>query len=105
MITKKSIWISTILISIFVIIGCSKKEEQYKTGELKPKESTTDTSNVLTLKPKPINYDSMLVVVSELVDAIKNNPNDIDLEELEGAEAYIQPCFYTDVDFPEELRA
>jgi hypothetical protein len=79
MITKKSIWISTILISILLMIGCSKKEEQYKTGELKPKESTTDTSAVLTLKPKPINYDSMLVVVSELVEAIKNNPTNVDL--------------------------
>jgi hypothetical protein len=79
MITKKSILISTILIGIFLVIGCSKKEEQYKTGELAPKESTTDTSDVLTIKPKPINYDSMLVVVSELVDAIKNNPTNVDL--------------------------
>lgn len=79
MIKKKPIWISTILISIFIIIVCGKKEEQYKTGELTPKESTTDTSDVLTIKPKPINYDSMLVVVSELVEAIKNCPTDVDL--------------------------
>lgn len=68
-----------LFICMALLIVCSKKEEQYKTGELTPKESTTDTSDVLTIKAQPINYDSMLVVVSELVEAIKNKPTDVDL--------------------------
>ncbi len=66
-----------IFIGISLILGCGKKKE-YRTGEITPKESTNDTSDVLTIKPKPINYDSMLVVVSELVEAVKENPTDID---------------------------
>ncbi len=62
---------------IYLIIGCGKKEE-YKTGELTPKESTSDTTEIQTIKPQSINYDSMLVVVSELVETIKENPTDMD---------------------------
>jgi len=63
---------------ISLLIGCSKKEE-YQTGEFTPKESTQDTSVVLTIKPKPINYDSMLVLVGNLIVAIKRNPTNIEL--------------------------
>lgn len=78
MINKKSILVAVIFTCILIVIECSKKEE-YQTGELAREESTQDTSDVLTIKPKPINYDSMLVVVSELLEAIKNNPTDIEL--------------------------
>ena len=75
---KKSILAVTILICILLVIGCGKKEE-YQTGEITPDESTHDSTDVVTIKPKPINYDSMLVVVGELVEAIKSNPTDIEL--------------------------
>ena len=78
MIIKKSMLISIVFMSILLMIECSKKKEEYQTGEITPKESTEDTTSVLTIKPKPINYDSMLVVVSELVEAVKENPTDID---------------------------
>jgi len=79
MVKRNSILTITILIWFLLVIGCSKKEEEYQTGELTPDELTKDTTDVLTIKPKPINYDSMLVVVSELVEAVKNNPTDIEL--------------------------
>jgi len=66
-------------ISIGLLIGCSKKEEEYQTGELSPKELTKDTAHVLTIKPKAINYDSMLVVVGDIIEAIKSNPTDVEL--------------------------
>ncbi len=78
MMNKNLILLATLLICILVVSGCSKKEE-YQTGEMIPEETTQDTSDVLTIKPKPINYDSMLVVVGELVAAIKSNPDDIQL--------------------------
>jgi len=78
MITKIHLMIIVLFICISLIMGCGKKEE-YQVGELTPKESTKDTTDdVLTIKPSPINYDSMLVVISELVEAIKENPTDID---------------------------
>lgn len=70
-----------------LMIGCSKKEE-YQTGELKPDELTKDTTDVLTIKPKAINYDSMLVIVSQLVEAIKANPTDIDYRRALVAASY-----------------
>jgi len=73
---------SVIIITIcfFLIAGCSKQEE-YQTGEISPEELTkdADSADVLTIKPKPINYDSMLVVVGDMVEALKNNPIDIEL--------------------------
>jgi hypothetical protein len=78
MITKIHLMIMILVICISLVIGCRKKEE-YQVGELATKEAAKDTTdNVLTLKPKPVNYDSMLIVVGELVEAIKENPTDID---------------------------
>ena len=85
--SKNSIMLAILLIFILVVSGCSKKEE-YQTGEISPEESTQDTSDVLTIKPKPINYDSMLVVVSDLITAIKNNPDDIELRQKLVAASY-----------------
>lgn len=78
MMNKNSVLATTFLICALLVIGCSKKEE-YQTGEITPEESTQDTSDVLTIKPKPINYDSMLVVVGDLIAAIKNNPTNVGL--------------------------
>jgi hypothetical protein len=80
MMNTKSILLATILICVLIVSGCSKKEED-QTGELTQEELTQDSSavSVLTIKPKPINYDSMLVVVGDLIAAIKSNPDDIEL--------------------------
>jgi hypothetical protein len=67
-----------LFICIGLVVGCGKKEE-YQTGEMTTEELAKDATDVLTIKPKPINYDSMLVVVGDLVEAIKNNPTDIEL--------------------------
>ncbi|UCE05389.1 MAG: hypothetical protein JSW07_17500 [bacterium] len=76
-----------LFICISLLIGCSKKEE-YQTGELVPEEHTADSTSMLTIKPQPINYDSMLVVVSQLVDSIKNNPTNIELRQQLVAVSY-----------------
>ncbi len=65
-------------VSLILIISCTKKDE-YETAEVTRDEKTGDDQFFETIKPKPINYDSMLIVMSELVQAIKNNPTDIEL--------------------------
>ena len=77
----------SILLILFLVIGCGKKEE-HQTGQLSPKEKTQDDRSVLTIKPKSINYDSMLTVMSQLVDAIKNNPTDIEVRRQLVASSY-----------------
>ncbi len=67
-----------LLIIACCIWGCGKKEEP-KVGELKPQESVADSlGDAWTIKPKPINYDSMLAVISDIVEAIRENPTDLD---------------------------
>lgn len=77
MVTKTYLIVMVIVFCILLQTGCSKKEE-YQTGEVTPEKLTKDTTDVLTIKPKAINYDSMLVIVSQLVEAVKDNPTDID---------------------------
>lgn len=76
---KKYLSIIIAFITLSLLISeCGKKEED-QIGELTQEEKTGEDQFVVTIKPKPINYDSMLIVVSELVEAIKNNPSDIEL--------------------------
>lgn len=61
-----------------LIWGCGKRDES-NVGELKSKELVADSSgDVWTIKPKPMNYDSLLVVLSDIVEAIRENPTDLD---------------------------
>jgi hypothetical protein len=87
MILRNILKIAGVLALSSLLILCGKKDEQ-KTGELVPKELTQDSSEVLTIKPKPINYDSMLTVVSQLVETLKNNPTDISLRQELVATSY-----------------
>ena len=84
---KIAVIIVALLTCAYLMTGCSKKEE-YQTGEISPKESSQDTSGVVTIKPEPINYDSILVVVSQLVDSIKHNPTNIELRQQLVAVSY-----------------
>lgn len=79
--------LSSICIILFLVIGCGKKEE-HQTGQLTPKEKMQDDQSVLTIKPKSINYDSMLTIIAPLVDAIKNNPTDIEVRRQLVASSY-----------------
>ncbi|MBC8181774.1 hypothetical protein H8E88_11705 [candidate division KSB1 bacterium] len=65
------------LLSVSLLFFCEKKEQQ-KSGQLTPQEKTPGQSIVQTIKPKAINYDSMLTVIGELVKSVHNNPTDID---------------------------
>ena len=87
MIKKLSSLIIPAFILVWLIIGCGKKEE-YQTGEVAQKEGLRDDQHVETIKPKSINYDSMFVIISQLVDSIKNDPNDIELRRQLVAASY-----------------
>jgi len=56
---------------------CSKKE-QHDTGQINQQAKVTSSLSVQTIKAKPINYDSLLVVISDLVKAVQEKPTDID---------------------------
>lgn len=80
MIKKCLLKIMTVSIIISLISGCGKKQE-YQKGEFTPEEQAKDSADVLTIKPEPIDYDSMLIVISQLVEAVKNHPTDIELRQ------------------------
>ena len=65
---------------IFISQACQKREQEMQQGELSQKEGVSGTdSTVLVIKPKPINYDSMFVVLLNLRQEIENNPMDTTL--------------------------
>ncbi len=70
---KKYFSLFVLICTLFLIITCGKKDEE-KTGELSQMEAKQGESTVQTIKPKPINYDSMLVVLSSLSDSVLANP-------------------------------
>jgi len=72
--------ISLVILSLIVSIGCGKKEE-HKTTEITKDETGGEDQFMETIKPKPINYDSMLIVISQLTDSIKNNMIDFELRQ------------------------
>ncbi len=85
---KANIIFLLLIMAFSLIWACGKKEEP-KVGELRPGESGRDSvGGAWTIKPKAINYDSMLNVVSELVEAIRENPDDPDYREQLVATCY-----------------
>jgi hypothetical protein len=76
---SKKVFITSIMIlALTLMITCGKKDEQ-KTGEITKDEQAGDESFVGTIKPKPINYDSMFAIIAPLVDSLENNPENIEL--------------------------
>lgn len=69
---------SIMILALALMITCGKKEE-HQTGEITKDEQAGDDSFVGTIKPKPINYDSMFVIIAPLVDSLKNSPESIEL--------------------------
>lgn len=68
-----------LILSVF-IPGCEKKKEM-ETVEFSRQEGVAHETDVPTIKPKPINYDSMFVVISQITAALKNEPTDINLRQ------------------------
>lgn len=75
---KKHAVLGLLLLWFSLIWSCGKKDES-KVGELKSKELAADSSSdAWTIKPKAMNYDSLLIVLSDIVEAIQENPTDLD---------------------------
>ena len=74
-----------ILFSLFTF--CSKKEQQ-ESGQIARQEGIQTDSTVQTIKPKAINYDSMLIVIGDLTKSVKENPTDINLRQKLVAACY-----------------
>ncbi len=76
---KKNYFLFTVLFSLILLllISCEKKEKQVS-GQIAQQEETPGQSIVQTIKPKAINYDSMLTVIGKLVKSVHENPTDIE---------------------------
>ena len=67
-----------IFFMLCLLVFCDKKEE-HQTGEIAQNEGAIDSHYVHTIKPKPINYDSMLTVIAPLIENIVKSPTDMRL--------------------------
>ena len=76
-----------LIISFSLLTFCGKKEQQ-QTGEISQHEETPGQSIVQTIKPKAINYDSMLTVIGDLTKAVKENPVNITVRQKLVAACY-----------------
>lgn len=80
------------LLAIFIIISvlissCGKKEKR-EIGELSRQENELAETVISNIKPKALNYDSLFVVISQLTEALKKNPTDVDLQQQLVAVSY-----------------
>lgn len=68
---------------------CGKKQEEYQTGSVSQTEGVNSSdSSVVVIKPKPINYDSMFVVLKDLADKIRQAPHELGLRQQLVAAGY-----------------
>ncbi|MCU0646255.1 MAG: hypothetical protein MUC94_18610 [bacterium] len=84
---KKIVMIGALILAFNLLIMCGKKDD-HKTGEIAKDEQAGDEGFVGTIKAKPINYDSMFAIIAPLVDAVKNNPENIELRKQLVAVSY-----------------
>lgn len=84
---KKRFTIGVLLLAFNLMITCGKKED-HQTGEIARDEQAGDSSFVGTIKATPVNYDSMFAIIAPLIDAIKNQANDIELRKQLVAVSY-----------------
>ncbi len=87
MIRKYSFYAVLFIILFFLFTFCSKKEQQ-ESGQIAQQEGMQSDSTVQTIKPKAINYDSMLIVIGDLTKYVKENPTDINLRQKLVAASY-----------------
>ncbi|HEX9973732.1 MAG TPA: hypothetical protein VGD14_16795, partial [bacterium] len=84
---KNLLKISVLIVSLTLMIICGKKDD-HKTGEIAKDEQAGDEGFVGTIKAKAINYDSMFAIIAPLVDAVKNNPENIEFRKQLVAASY-----------------
>jgi len=84
---KRLLMISMLILVLNLMITCGKKDES-KTSEITKDEQAGDGGFVGTIKAKPINYDSIFAIIAPLVDAVKNNPENIEFRKQLVAASY-----------------
>lgn len=71
--------ISLIFLSLIIFAHCTKQKEEHQIAQTSKQESNQDSVvTITTIKPKAINYDSMLVEIADLVKRVKANPENIE---------------------------
>lgn len=70
--------ITVFFLLTMLMMVCSKKEEPQR-GESGNKEGAREDQLVETIKPMPVNYDSILIIINGLTEAVKNNLADVEL--------------------------
>jgi len=83
----KMITLLLLFFSVILVFFC-EKQEKIENKAISQHEATFADSAVLTIKPKPVNYDSLFKVLANLVEAIKKNPTDITLRQQLVAAGY-----------------
>lgn len=78
--TKTLISIITIVLMVCLFLFCGEKQE-HQTGQIEQKEGATEAQTVQTIKPKPINYDSMLTVIAPKIETLLKTPENIQLRQ------------------------
>jgi len=84
----KNLLIAVLIIFVFSIIYTCGKKQQQEIMQMPKQEGEQSNSIVQTIKPKAINYDSMLVIIGDLTQSIKENPTDINLRKKLVATSY-----------------
>ncbi|NOZ62777.1 MAG: hypothetical protein GXO74_13985 [Calditrichaeota bacterium] len=72
--------LALLFLLLLAVTFCQKKKENMESGAVNQQEQgQLSDSTTLTIKPTPINYDSMFVVLTQIVQSIRENPNDVQL--------------------------
>jgi len=77
------------LLTVCLLVACAKKEE-HQTAEISQTEGAIDSQFVQTIKPKSINYDSMLTVIAPMIETIMQTPTDV-----QARQQLVDVCFDT----------
>ncbi|MDW7680822.1 MAG: hypothetical protein SCK70_09670 [bacterium] len=76
---QKRLFIALVLLtSVSLLLFCEKKEK-LETGEIAPQPEVQPFDSVTTIKPAPLNYDSLYQMISAITDSLLQNPTDIAL--------------------------
>ncbi|MFZ5516867.1 MAG: hypothetical protein ACOY90_09535 [Candidatus Zhuqueibacterota bacterium] len=77
------------LLAACLLVTCGKKQEQ-QTAEISQTEGAIDSQFVQTIKPKSINYDSMLTVIAPMIETVMQSPTDV-----QARQQLVAVCFDT----------
>lgn len=78
---KRNVLIAIAIFSMLTLLLFCGKQEEHQTGEIAQNEGAIDSHYVHTIKPKAINYDSMLTVIAPLIEAVVKSPENIQIRQ------------------------